>query len=344
MVRFHRHLVAGMMLAVLTVTAFAQQVQWSEQSRVPPAPEYAKPNAWLTRPVAPARPVAVFFVHPTTYFLPVIGNARYDQGMLTASLNGATTRLQASAFAGCCDIWAPQYRQSSLRTITAHTEASYAADDLAYGDVDRAFAAFVAGLAGRPFILAGHSQGSIHAFRLLQQRIIGTALQRDMIAAYLPGLALPAEIRAKGLPVCQDASATGCVVSWNTVRLGVGDGRRAMDALIWWDGHYQPISGRQLACVNPVNWIPGGAADQPGAISIHAEGRGGPASTPVPALDRAECQADGLLGVVVDPRYTEQFRDLLTGRGIYHDFDYALFFASIADNARQRIAAFNRPR
>lgn len=343
MLRMDRFVVVWMMLGVLSVSTFAQQSQWTERSQVPPAPDYASPAAWLMRPAAPIREVAAFFVHPTSYFLPVIGNARYDQGMMAATFNGASMRLQASAFAGCCDIWAPQYRQSSLRTIIGNTEAAYAADELAYGDVERAFATFVAGLGDRPFILAGHSQGSIHALRLLQQCIIGTALQHRMIAAYLPGVALPREIDTKGLPVCRDASATGCVASWNTVRLGDGDRRRTEDAVIWWDGHYQSVGGRPLACVNPVNWIPGGVAEQPSAISIYADGRGGPPSIPVPALNRADCQADGMLGVVVNPRYTAQFSDVLTARGIYHDFDFALFFASIADNARRRIAAFNQP-
>ena len=53
----------------------------------------------------------------------------------------------------------------------------------------------------RPFILAGHSQGALHALRLLRERVAAKpALRRRLVAAYLVGapiysvdLALPAE-------------------------------------------------------------------------------------------------------------------------------------------------------
>ncbi len=39
----------------------------------------------------------------------------------------------------------------------------------------------------RPFILAGHSQGTFHAARLLGERIAGTPLAEKMVAACLVG-------------------------------------------------------------------------------------------------------------------------------------------------------------
>jgi hypothetical protein len=80
--------------------------------------------------------------------------------------------------------------------------AGYAAADLAYGDVARAFDHFLSVNPSGPFILASHSEGSIHALRLLQERIIGTPLHRRLVVAYVIGLALPAQIAEAGLPVC----------------------------------------------------------------------------------------------------------------------------------------------
>ncbi|MDE2607045.1 MAG: DUF3089 domain-containing protein [Burkholderiales bacterium] len=305
-----------------------------------PAPDYASADAWLARSQPASKSVAVFFVHPTSYLLPVIGNARHDEGGLVGRVNDAVLRFQAGAFADCCDLWAPRYRQATLKAITTNSAAAYAVDDLAYSDVARAFDAFLAGLDGRPFILASHSQGSIHALRLLQEKIIGTPLQARMVAAYLVGVALPRAIEARGLPVCATATATRCVVSWNTVRMDYVDERRLKEAVIWWDGRYQPIAGRPLVCVNPLTWQPGGQAPSPGAVSVFARERGGPPSPPVAALERADCQDDGLLGVTVKPEYQAPFTDILSRTGIYHDFDYSLFFASISHNALQRIQAF----
>jgi Protein of unknown function (DUF3089) len=331
-------------LAALSWRPASVPAAWGARNEGPEAPVYADPAAWLRRPAAPAHGVAVFFVHPTSYFMPVTGNARYDQRGLPDALNDATMRMQAGVFSDCCDLWAPQYRQSSLRAITANTPDAYAADDLAYGDVARAFEAFVGGLNGRPFILASHSQGSIHALRLLQERIASSPLQGRMIAAYLVGVALPAQIAAKGVPICAQAVQTGCVVSWNTVRSGYHDARRTEDAVIWWEGRYQPIAGRSIVCVNPVDWRLDGVVDSPGAVSVHSEGRGGVPSAPVAALERAACAADGLLGITIKPEWQGRFSDLLSRSGVFHDFDYGLFFASIAENARQRIAVFPAPR
>lgn len=304
------------------------------------APDYARSKAWLSRPSAPAHGVAVFFIHPTSYLLPVTGNARYNHGGLVARMDKGVMRFQAGVFSACCDIWAPEYRQASLKAITANNAQAYAADNIAYGDIARAFGVFVSNLHGRPFILASHSQGSIHALRLLQQQILGTKLQRRLVAAYLPGLALPQTIAARGLPVCPNAAATGCVVSWNTVRAGYDDKRRRTEAVIWWDGRYQPVSGRPLVCVNPLDWRIGGDVASPGAVSVYAARRGGPPSAPVAALESASCQKDGLLGITVKPDYQSRFTDILSRIGIYHDFDYNLFFASIARNAGQRIESF----
>jgi len=144
-----------------------------------PAPDYSRPESWAAYPGVPshadevpagmARAVGsgtpVFFVHPTTYLAPVIGNASFESGSdIERRVDDAVLRFQASVFNGCCDIFAPRYRQASLRAITTNTPEAYAADELAYGDVARAFERFVQIHPRGAFILASHSQGSIHDF------------------------------------------------------------------------------------------------------------------------------------------------------------------------------------
>lgn len=333
---------AAISVLLLIAATTPADARWRGLWHVPAAPDYAMSDAWLSRPATPAHNVAVFYIHPTSYFAPFTRNARYDQKGLAARLNRASMRFQAAVFAGCCDIWAPQYRQASLKAIVTNSDAAYAVDDIAYDDIAHAFQAFVSGIRGRPFILAAHSQGSIQALRLLDQRIIGTPLQRRLIAAYLPGLALPKKIASRGLSVCQTAASTDCIVSWNTVRAGYNDRRRRQDAVIWWNGRYQPVAGRLLVCVNPVDWRPGGVVNSPGGISVYVVHRGGPPSSPVAALERVECQRNGLLGIIIKAKYKSHFTDFLSRTGVYHDFDYNLFFASIARNARRRIASFER--
>ncbi|MFM2289071.1 MAG: hypothetical protein RL684_2214 [Pseudomonadota bacterium] len=325
----------------------------------PAAPDYSSHDAWAAWPGREGRaldappgqspladpPVDVFFIHPTTLLLGGIANASADAGASESKrVDEAVLRFQASVFNGCCRIYAPRYRQASLKAITTNSPEAHTADELAYGDVARAFDAFLAANGGRPFILASHSQGSIHALRLLQERIIGTPLQQRLVAAYLVGLALPRDIARLGIALCDSPQATGCVLGWNSVRTGHDDRRRRDDAVIWWEGRYQPVAGRPLACVNPLDWrVDGGAPPSLNAGALYGEGRDNPLPALVPALTGARCE-QGLLGVDVPWAQRRHFSDLLTVTGVYHDFDYSLFYANIRENARVRSDAWLRAR
>ena len=325
----------------------------------PAAPDYATPETWAAYPGTASRAddvppglsttaattTPVFFVHPTTYLAPITANADFAPGgAVQAGVDDAVMRFQASVFNGCCVIFAPRYRQASLHAITSNTPEGYAADELAYSDVQRAFDRFLQVNPTGPFILASHSQGSIHALRLLQQRIMGTPLQRRLVVAYLIGLALPQEIAGLGMPVCQDAHATGCVISWNSVRRGHEDRRRKETSVIWWQSGYQPISGRPLVCVNPLDWrADSSAPPSANAGALYSDGRDKPLPPLVPELTGAWCE-NGLLGIEIPAQEQKHFHDILSAFGIYHDFDYGLFYANIRENALLRVRAWKGKR
>ncbi len=347
-----RTILRGALLVLAAGSEWAAQTVFATAATAPPAPDYSLQAAWAAYPGRPSHaddspegvssgPVSgvdVFFIHPTTYLTPVVGNAAFDAGgEIGARIDNGVLRFQASVFNGCCRIFAPRYRQASLRAITSNSPEGYGAADLAYSDVSNAFSRFLSVTHDRPFILAAHSQGSIHALRLLQQRIIGTPLQRRLVAAYLVGLALPSEIADMGLPICRNADATGCVISWNTVRDGHDDRRRREDAIIWWRGSYQPIAGRKLVCVNPLSWTPDGEAPASANLgAVYAAGRHAPIPAPIPDLTGARCAGD-LLGVDIPFAQRHRFADLLTIAGVYHDFDYALFYMNVRSNAAARV-------
>jgi hypothetical protein len=318
-----------------------------------PAPDYTQPGAWAAYPGRPSHAddtpsgvtvgselsVPVFFIHPTTYLAPVMGNAPYDAGgEVGERVDDSVLKFQASVFNGCCSIYAPRYRQASLKAITTNSPAGYAAAELAYGDVKRAFLEFLRQNPDRPFVLASHSQGSIHGLRLLQEQIIGQPLQQRLVAAYLIGVALPQDLAQLGVPVCASAQASGCVITWNSVKRGREDRRRLQDSVIWWQGQYQAIAGRPLVCVNPLDWRADSAAPaSANRGAIYSAGRSAPIPAPVPGLTGAECQ-EGLLGVEVILGERRHFTDPLTLVGIYHDFDYGLFYMNIRENVPQRVA------
>jgi DUF3089 family protein len=354
-----QNLVTLTVFAVLAVTT-----SYAASAQTPPAPDYSSTASWAALPstqdAADVTPpgysdqqatagVDVFYVHPTTYFVPS-GNAAFDAGGITLlGVNAALTN-QASVFNGCCKIYAPRYRQASGGDITSATPASYAVVDLAYQDVRRAFLYYLANYnQGRPFIIAGHSQGSLHAERLILELITGTPLQDQLVAAYLVGSSDQVDPESAGtfpgtflgLPICNSPSQIGCSMNWDSVsQFGEDTASKTGGAGIWAHGSYQQSTAVPL-CVNPLTW-------QRDASTTAASNLGGEPfslteslSPPNPQLTGARCE-NGY--VVIDPPILPLgYSDLsLTLLGIYHIFDYNLFYLNIRQNATVRAQEYLR--
>ncbi len=330
------------------------QVRFAEQTP-PPAPDYALASSWAAGSFGPGAsatlpkgatraarnpPVDVFFVHPTTYR----STTRWNQDIADAKENSladaSSIARQASIFNGCCRVYAPRYRQASTLNKDGQREAAL---DLAYGDIERAFDRYLStDNHGRPFILAGHSQGAWLIARLLEKRIDGTALQARLVAAYIIGINLaegdfPA--RFKHVPICDTPARTGCVVQWNSV-LPTAD--LAMTARLYEktfvDAHGDG-PGKTTLCVNPLTFD----RSKPMAKATLSRGAvpGDPGSGPVQPLFRhavsARC-ANGLL--VVEPNAALGLKPLPGGAMHYHDL--GLFYADIRANASLRSGAYRR--
>ncbi len=333
----------------------------TQAPHAPPAPDYSRADTWAAWPgrassadsVAPGLPdasapdnarVDVFFIHPTTYLTGSEPNARYDEPGLTGSqLEHGVLRFQASVFNACCRIYAPRYRQATISAFLTDDDAqAIAAFKLAYADVLRAFDYYLQHENhGHPFIIASHSQGSLHAMRLLQERIAGQPLQQQLVVAYAIGYDIPEDIERAGLPVCRSATQTGCLVDWNSVKAGISDSTRRSHHLIWLEGHYQHLQLRRLICVNPLNWTPDATAPAQLNLGALPGVRANEALLPpVPQLTGASCEA-GLLRVSIPLRERHGFVNVMTLAGSYHVFDYNLFYTNIRVNVRERINAFH---
>lgn len=223
-----------------------------------PTPRYADSTAWgalpghrsaaqqrppgLTRPAPePADTVAdVFYIHPTTYYWKLgYWNAPLRKRRLRRYTGRAALRNQASLFADAGRLYAPHYRQATLYAFfTRDTASRRAALGLAYADVKAAFCYYLAHYNhGRPFILAGHSQGTTHALRLLHELVDNDPqLRRQLIAAYLIGRRVRSA-EYHHLPPLHDSLATGGIVAWNTARRGTS---------------FPPYRG--LLVTNPLTW------------------------------------------------------------------------------------------
>jgi hypothetical protein len=272
----------------------------------------------------PQAPVDVFFLHPTTYF----GKSGYhdwNASVEDEALNLRTARLsmryQASVFNGAGKIYAPRYRQAHLECFYTRRKKKDAdqALDLAYGDVRAAFQYYMRFYnQGRPFILAGHSQGTLHAARLLKEEIENTVIQKQLVVAYLPGMPVPLDYFAVLKP-CAKPQDTGCFCSWRTYRTGYLPPKE----------HFPE---KNIVVTNPVTWdadrLSSEKEEQKGAVLRNFYAL-------VPDLVSTEVYQDLLW--VNRPKFPWSF--LLTRKN-YHIADYNFFYADIRFNAQERVRAY----
>lgn len=325
-----------------------------------PQPDYSSVDAWAALPdkadnadFAPvdtkypesqaSAPADVFFVHPTTAVTAVNNwNIPIDDAAAVKDLDNIL--FCASAFNSAAKIYAPRYREAAFYAFfDDKTDSGIKAVELAYRDVERAFLYYINNYNhGRPFILAGHSQGSIHGSRLLQERIIGTPLMDRMIAAYLIGGTVPEDI--PGISPSRSATDTGVIIGWNTYTKD-GDPSIFTNGLIGWiDGSYKRMGGRRLIQTNPLSWeLNGpevGPSLNPGSLSSSKD------LAEMQLLVPAVCGADasGEVLMIDKPKVGGfAFPELgdtpvLNDRyGDYHNFDYQLFYESIRKNAVDRV-------
>ncbi|MFM2146587.1 MAG: hypothetical protein RL732_1423 [Bacteroidota bacterium] len=162
----------------------------------------------------------VFFLHPTT--LTDSKDTRSNGALTDAALNAKTDYssmlYQASTF-NTYRVFAPRYRQAHIRSYyMKDTAAALQAFEMAYQDIRKAFIYYLQNCnAGRPIILASHSQGSTHAIRLMKEFFDGTPLQQQLVAAWIPGMYLP-EGSFRQIKACSSPDQTGCYCSWRTYR------------------------------------------------------------------------------------------------------------------------------
>ncbi len=167
----------------------------------------------------------VFFIHPTTLTAKkdTQWNADIDDAELNAKTDYSTILYQASVFNEKCRVFAPRYRQAHLRSFYEKTPESEMAFEIAYTDIKAAFLFYLKYLNNnQPIIIASHSQGTKHAARLLQEIFENQPLQKRLVCAYLIGMPVP-DTFFTALKPCNDSLATGCFVSWRTVKSGTPD-------------------------------------------------------------------------------------------------------------------------
>ena len=207
--------------------------------------------------IAKDPPVDCFYVYPTV---------SSDPGLNSDLVPGREERLMTEAqfarFASVCRPYAPMYRQMTYAAVAAAaTGADVTRNGLiAYADVRAAWRDYLETKnKGRPFVLIGHSQGSLMLQQLIAREIeTNPAVAKRMKLAILPGYNLlvpqgkPVGGTFKRTPLCSRPGETGCVLSWVSFRERNVPPRGAIFG-------YAGAPGMTVGCVNPArpgsrNW------------------------------------------------------------------------------------------
>jgi hypothetical protein len=285
-------------------------------------------------------PVDVFFVHPTGYLKGEYWTDPLEEKSATMENTQWMMANQASAYNGCCSVYAPHYRQASIYSYFGTDELRAEVHNFVYQDVKKSFEYFIENFSnGRPFIIASHSQGTHHSIRLLAEEIDSSGLYPRMVGAYIIGGMISKDWMSsmENIGVCESAEQLGCLVHWDT--MNVAQINKDM-----------PLYSNNI-CVNPISWKNEGSLselqDAKGAVPVSGEfvlefsGDDGPTDqifTPLEAPLKKYVQAQCKDGALFASDQTgTRFQTFSGSGGNYHGLDYALFYMDIRENAKLKV-------
>jgi Protein of unknown function (DUF3089) len=293
--------------------------------------DYSQAAHWLSLP-ATIYKADVFYLYPTTSWTKNNSTAMIcaiDDSLMMAGAAQAFSR-QATAFDTAANVYSPFYRQDN----SSPDHRLNVIAGIPTMDATAAFDYYIKHFnQGRPFILAGHSQGANIVCNLLSGYLkANPKVYSRMIAAYvIGGPVTKAFLQANPhLKFATGPDDTGVIISYNTE---AGD----------FTGVNPVIYGEVGLVINPITWTrdetPATTAEGLGSLFPDNAGVWGK----IPQY--ADAQVDTAKGVLICTSADEAkiaIIDSLSGfpKGVYHSFDYPFYYYNIRQNAANRIQKF----
>lgn len=309
-----------------------------------PAPDYAQASNWLSEPSSSdaSKPVDVFYLYPTAYMpsspsAPVVCSA--DNPQMRSGAKAAFSRT-ATAFSPLANIYAPYYRQATIQIVSMPYEKQ---EPIVGGepttDALSAFDYYIKHLNhGRPFILAGHSQGSHIMINLMADYMKkNPEVYKRMIAAYVPGYSITPQYLQQNseLKFAENADDTQVIVSYNTVAptttmpdTVILPGAMAINPITWTRTEATATASQNLGSIS---------LDKNGYAVLDAQGQ------PRKLLGVADARIDTATGKLISSTVDTATLDpgnRVTAAGIFHNYDYPFYYFDLRANAANRIARY----
>jgi hypothetical protein len=315
---------APIAIIALVVSGLWASCQTSETSKesVPVEPDYQDSTQWyITDRQAGADIFYVISTETGDYVLANGDTCHYADtynDSLRAPLYGEMLGVD-TLVSGRLNYYSPYYRQCSLQSFESDSLKAVRMP-LALDDVKRAFQYYLKHHNdGRPFVLAGFSQGAHIMLELLKEMDDETFGR--MIAAYAIGITIPETDRH--IVAAKRADDTGVTICYNSVR----DTSCTMRG---WK--------KSSVAINPVNWrtdsVPATLMTEPSPLRPVAEQK----------KDTMTIHLDKASGLLIVEGYTAQdyVLPLLGIEGNYHTREIWLYRDQLRENIVLRAAHFGR--
>lgn len=299
-------------------------------------PDYADAGSWAYWRVGENKPSDLFIVCPTVD-LGTGGNKNMSPADNEAKKNfyGALN-MERGIYEQHCRMYAPYYRQAVLADYDLPANEAEPYFNLAYKDVRAAFVYYMQHENnGRPFVLAGFSQGAEMCLRLLKEFGNEDFVKNNMVACYAIGWRFTPQ-EAKQYPYirpAQSANDLGTVIMFNSEAPEV-----TSSAIV--------PEGVKTFAINPLTWSRG-SQKAPKTLNAGAcfTDYSGAVVREVPQL--TGCYIDSVRGTlkVTDVDKKEFVPGLpLFSEGVYHIYDYQFFYRNLQQNVNLRIKTFMEER
>lgn len=301
---------------------------------------YANSYNWVSLPSVLNKDVDVFYVYPTIYDGKNPQNMDISDSALRENAQGLLI-AQAGVYSAYANLFAPYYRQQSaaFQSMVAGNGGKDGYQDPVFQmgakDIEKAFDYYLKYLnPNRPFIIAGHSQGSMALINLMRNRFNDPALQKRIVAAYLIGYTITRDDLEKypWMKLAKGKDDTGVIITFNTEGVNAGP---------------SPVLLPGAVAINPLNWktdsTPADSSANLGAKFFN--GTNGELIEEISHFAGAYLDIKKGVLIVTDMKTPESEKiDLVNmGRwseGVYHRYDYAFWYNNLQQNVSDRINSY----
>jgi hypothetical protein len=301
--------------------------------------DYSQKSSWYKIPEI-TKEFDTFYIYSTMFMGANEGDADYATLDNKEVLDNIWIEhaIKSSVFEESTNLFIPYYRQSSMKHAAEVFQKEGTIDaalaGIPYTDITAALDYYFENYNdGRPFVIAGHSQGSA-ILRLVLKGYFKEHPEyyKRMVAAYAIGYSITKDdLEANPhMKFATGETDTGVIISWHA------EGPKNVEANV---PIPSVIISKNGIAINPLNWkrdeTYAPANENLGSIVMDETGK-----TEIRDIDgdAQVCLARGT--VVTNAKATPNDMVDLAGPQCYHQDDYSIFYNNIKDNVAKRIAAY----